>query len=244
MPKLIMDPKESTEVVTPSTEVTAEPTAENKEVTLQEALGTQEPKVEEKKDDMVPLSKYMETKNALKEAQKAIEALQSNPSKTVAPADIVTIADKYGIDPEALSDLASVLESRARESVKQELAPQLKEIEDAKNADKFEKTFEKLWSLSLESNPEFDDVANKETIKQLALLPQNRNLTLTQLLEQTYGQVVNKGKKTLETATPSANKQPDNINFAHPSSEEWEMIKSNPELKKQYNDYIVKNLRF
>lgn len=237
-----MDEKSDEVKVEPSKESTQEKEPDQKEETLGDVFKDAKPEVK-KAAETVPLSKYMDTKNALKEAQDAIKALTQNSNKSVTPADIASIAEKYNTDPDILTDLASVLESRARESVKQEIAPQLKEIEDERNAKRFDTQFEKLWKGAMDIAPEFLDSANKDVIKQLALLPHNQSLTLTQLLEQTYGQVVNKGRKTIE-GSKSGGRTPEVPNLGNPSSEEWQTIKENPELLKAYNENLLKTIRF
>ncbi len=95
---------------------------------------------------------------------------------------------------------------------------------------------------TIEAMPYFKDVANKDIIKQLALNPDNAKKTFPQLMEEVYGGSV-QGKRTMETAQPNGGRDDEPVDFAQAGNPAvYARIKADPKLRKQYNDYVQKNL--
>lgn len=175
-------------------------------------------------------------KTQLEELTKQIDAKATTPAEVAT--DLEAIAKEHSLDSKVLGQIASALESRMEAKLEEKVRP-ITEAEARKNADA---AFEKLYGNVIEANPDYKDIANKEVIKQLAFLQENSKLTLSQLLEKTYGGSV---KAPIPTPTMEKETTPrggpetiDTIDFkkAQEDSEYFQKIKADPALLRQYND--------
>ena len=93
----------------------------------------------------------------------------------------------------------------------------------------------------MERAPEFKAIANPEVIKSLAILPQNAKKTLSQILEETYGNAIT-GKRTIETTSPGGGKEPEplDIKRAEKDIEYFKEVMADPKKKAQYNEAMLK----
>lgn len=200
--------------------------------------------VVEKQQDVVPLSKYMEEKRERKALEARIAELESVKSKPTSE-DLRKLADEHGADPELLEALEKRWGTKqaTEKVVDPELKKELEEIKQEQQKEKTEKIFNSLWDKAMEVAPEYKGVADKNVLRQLSFLPENRHLTLSGLMEKVYGGVV-KGNKTIETVRPSGKeKGVSDIDFKKMSDSDWEVVKENPELKKKYNEYLVETVK-
>lgn len=228
-------------VVVDDSKSTQEAKPEIKEATIGEKVEIEKSKPA---PDSVPLAKYMEEKNTRKELENRIKELEAK--GTPSNKDLSALAEKYGASPELLVELESRFDSKLSSATEERLKgllPELESIKAERNAEKFEKTFKDMWDVALANSPEFTDVADIEIIKSLVKQPENHSLTLTQLIDKTYGKFI-QGKKTIETTQGGKSVETTDIDFNDMSDENWEMVKSNPDLKEKYNAHILKNLRF
>jgi hypothetical protein len=94
---------------------------------------------------------------------------------------------------------------------------------------------------ALEVMPEYEGVVNKDVLKSLARLPENKNKTFQQLIEETYSKTVT-GKKTMETSTPRGGKDV-GIDWSRVKDPSYfSQIMADPELKKQYNEKLISRI--
>lgn len=227
------------EVKTPEAETTAETTAP---VEVEKTMGEMvEETVPEKKSNMIPESVFLSEKSARKAAEKELKTLkqqiESGATKEEISDSIAEIAEEHDIDKKFLQKLASTIKAEAEKDLDAKYSSQLAD----KGKEKFETVFNKALDVALERAPEFKSIANIEVVKSLASLPQNANKNLTQILEETYGNAI-QGKRTIETTTPGGGKEPEplDVNRAARDTEYFKEVMSNPKLKAQYNDQMLK----
>jgi len=193
--------------------------------------------LDDKKDSSIPLSKFLEVKNEKKALEKEISRLkiqaESGATKSEITSDLKDIADKYDVDPEFLNELSTIMFSKAEKAVESKLQP----LEAKEKKERIDKAFAEHYAKVIAEMPEYEDVINKDVIKELSLLPQNGSKTFQQIIEETYGKTVF-GKKTMETSTPRGGKDA-SLDMSRVNDPEYfRQIMASPELKKKYNEGI------
>lgn len=201
----------------------------------------------EKDNSTVPLSTFLDTKKEKKALQSEIEALkkqvEDGATKREVTSDLKDIASKYDIDADFLSELSSVIYSKARSEAEETLNSKLQPLEAKEKAAKINEAFNREFDKVLEENSEYANVVNKDVIKELSLLPSNANKTFQQILEETYGKTVT-GKKTMETSTPRGGKDM-SIDMSQINDPEYfKQVMASPELKKKYNEDLTSRISF
>lgn len=178
-------------------------------------------------------------KKALIAAEKELKALRESMQYQEATqyeqvTGVDAIADKYNIDREFMNELKSTIEN--------DLDAKYASKESAKEkADKFNDAFSKQYNTALERGPEFQAIANPDVIKTLATLPQNKNKTVSQLLEETYGNALT-GKRTIETTQPGGGKDPEPLDIAKAEKDinYFNEVMADPKKKAQYNEQMLR----
>ena len=186
----------------------------------------------------VPEYAFVAQKKALIAAEKELKALRDSMQYQEATqyeqvTGVDAIADKYNIDREFMNELKSTIEN--------DLDAKYASKESAKEkADKFNDAFSKQYNTALERGPEFQAIANPDVIKTLATLPQNKNKTVSQLLEETYGNALT-GKRTIETTQPGGGKDPEPLDYnkAMNDLEYYNKVMADPKLKEKFNEQMV-----
>lgn len=228
---------------TPAPEVKEEQTTqevqpeESKEESVAEVLK------EEVKSPDIPYHRFKEKVDEVAELKQKVEELQKRAeagasSKEVSN-DLKGIAEEHNLDADVLGKIASAIEARAAQSIDEKLRP----LTEAQKAERRDKILSEHLEKALENNPQYKDVANPEVIKALALNPAHAQKTLSQLLEMTYGKMVEApGKKTLEQTTPrgggDGNKSID-YDRAKTDADYFKEVMSDPTLKKEYNSKML-----
>lgn len=187
----------------------------------------------------VPEYAFVAQKKALIAAEKELKALRESiqyqeSSQYEQVTGVDAIADKYNIDREFMNELKSTIEN--------DLDAKYASKESAKEkADKFNEAFNKQYNTALERGPEFQAIANPDVIKTLATLPQNKNKTVSQLLEETYGNALT-GKRTIETTQPGGGKDPEPLDIAKAEKDinYFNEVMADPKKKAQYNEAMLK----
>lgn len=233
---------------TPAPEVKEEQieAVESKEETIADAMGDikDTPKV----PDQIPYDRFSEKVAENKELKERIEALESKAanddmSKKEIKSDLSDIADEYNLDGDVLDKISRAIQAKATAEIEERLAPLTQRETQAKR----DAAFEKMYTNAMTNSPEYQDVANKEVIKQLALNPANANKTFSQLLEMMYGGVVTRGeKKTMESTAPGKSDETiDKVDYnrAQKDDEYFSKIKADPQLKAEYNAQMLQNIQ-
>lgn len=187
----------------------------------------------------VPEYAFVAQKKALIAAEKELKALRESMQYQEATqyeqaTGVDAIADKYNIDREFMNELKSTIENDLDAKYASKLSAKEK-------AEKFDDAFNKQYNTALERGPEFQAIANPDVIKTLATLPQNKNKTVSQLLEETYGNALT-GKRTIETTQPGGGKDPEplDISRAEKDINYFNEVMADPKKKAQYNEQMLR----
>lgn len=225
------------EVNAPETETTVETT---QEVANEQTIGDM---VEETQPEarVVDEHVFVAEKKARKAAERELKALKQSIEEGATQQeisdDIAEISDEYDIDPGFLQKLAQGIKAQTERDLDAKYAAKLGE-KDKK--EKFDDAFAKAFDSAIERGPEFQAIANPDVIKTLARLPENSRKTVSQLLEETYGNALT-GKRTIETTTPGGGKDPEplDIKRAEQDIEYYKQVMADPKKKAQYNAYML-----
>jgi|JI8StandDraft_1071087.scaffolds.fasta_scaffold00207_18 hypothetical protein len=200
-------------------------------------------------DKSVPLSVYLDTKTENKDLRKAVKDLEDKiaqgAQKVEISDDITALADKYKVDGNFLAELTAAAAEKARKVAAAEREAELQPLREAESKKKFDEAFDEHFSVAMGNVPEFAEVVNKSIIKTLAKDPSNASKTISQLIEEAYGNAVT-GKRTVENTTPAGGKEPETIDYARASKDNTYLstILSNPRLKAEYNKDLHRRIRF
>lgn len=188
----------------------------------------------------VPEYAFVAQKKALQKAEKELRELQAQKTNNapISASSLSDIADKYDIDPNFINELAHVIRNEATAEVESKISSQQAE---ANKKQKFEELFTNAFNQAIESAPEFGTIANSDVIKQLALLPQNANKTVLQIVEETYGNAI-QGKRTIETTKPRGGRDVEPLDFSKAENdiEYFKEVMADPDKKAKYNEYMLK----
>ena len=227
------------EVIAPETETTVE----NTDVEVEQTISDMLPEVEEK-HNMIPENVFLSEKKARKQLEKELASLKQqyeagDVSNRDINSSISSIAEKHNIDKEFLGELVSVIKSDTEKELESKFNSK---FESKEKAEKFETAFNKGLNLALERGPEFKSVVNTDVVRQLASLPQNASKTISQIIEETYGNAL-QGKRTIETSVaPNGGKDPEPLDYdrANKDINYLTEILADPKKKAQYNDAMLK----
>lgn len=209
--------------------------AETTEKPLGELLQNEQEKESVKKEvDFKDLYKKerKEKRKLESDIKKLQEDIESGDSLDDIQSDIDSIADKYNVNKDFLKDLQKSLAAKYEEQVNSTLKP----IQEKEKAERFDTAFNGYFDKAIEKMPEMEGIVSRDAIKSLAQLPQNSNKTLTQLIEDTYGNSI-EGKRTIESSKVRGTTEPTEVDFnkAKTDTEYFKQVMANPELKKKYN---------
>lgn len=211
----------------------AETTVEETPETIAEMTESIEQKPVEK---TVPEYAFVAQKKALQKAEQELRQLKEQKGSTTSTS-IDAIADKYDIDREFIAELSQTIRAEATAEVESKISS--KQAEQNKQQ-KFEELFNNAFNQAIENAPEFGTIANPSVIKQLALLPQNANKTVLQIVEETYSNAVT-GKRTIEVTQPRGGKDPEPLDYkkAENDIEYFKEVMADPDKKAKYNEYML-----
>ena len=223
------------EDIAPETETTVETT---KEVESEQTIGEM---VEETQPAprVVDEHVFVAEKKARKAAERRIKELERSIAEGASDdeisEDIAEISEEFDVDPNFLHKLTSKIEKGLDAKYSEKFSAKEK-------VEKFEDTFSKAYAEALNRGPEFSGIANVDVIKQLAKLPQNSRKTVSQLIEETYGNALT-GKRTIETTQPGGGKDPEPLDLkrAEKDIEYFKQVMADPKKKAQYNKHMIEN---
>jgi|GEM_PF-1145698 len=237
----------------PKVELDAEPVAEPKvepkveidTTTVGEALDTNPGGTN--KDDpspaprMVPEAVFLEMKKDLKKLQDSID--KGDMSKPEISEDIAALSEKHDVDESFLAELISTIESKTKKELESELAAKFAPIQEAERAKKIDEAFTKHFSKAMETMPEFEGIVKKEVIKNLSLNQANANKTFAEIIEETYGHLI-EGRSTIAPKAPGARKNDSEIDMLRMNTDStyYQEIMDDPVRKKKYNEGLTGRL--
>lgn len=222
---------------------------------------------EEKKTDPkdgVIVSLKKELKNNKKEMSEIktlvsdLTTLIQNDSRAkLSEAKIQAFAEKRGVDPESIRELAELLREEPVQAPKKVDSKQTKKDEDEDEEDEDEeeeipkvtKTFNaKRLSLAIDKMvedfltdiPEYAEIVDVDTVKEMILAnPQAyASKTISEIVEKIYGKAI-KGKGGIE-AIKRQNRDTTKKTTGRLSQEEMESLKTDPVAMKEYKEDLVK----
>lgn len=204
----------------------------------------------EKKDETVPLKKFMDEKRDRKAAEERASALEKEVadlrvrSIAMRPAEVNEearrIAAKFDTSEEFVAEVFTAARKSAKEELETTIAPKLSKLENERLIEQRERKFDDVLATALDEMPEYKDIVSKEALKALAFNPANAKKTMAQILEETYGNAV-KGKRTLETG--HAGKTPKEPNYTAPTETDWAEINSNPAAKEKWSKEALEQVK-
>lgn len=240
--KAAAEQAKQTETAKPEAGVAPEAT---KEGTIGEALDTK-PDVKEAK--VVPEAALLEFKNENKQLKKEMKelrkAIEEGATKKEISTDLKAMAEKHNVDPEFLQEFATSVRASMEQEFEDKVASEVKPLKDKEKADKINTAFNTHFTKAMEKMPEFEGVVKADVIKSLSLDPKNANKTFTQLIEETYGHLI-QGKRTVDSASTRANKNDSlevDVARAQTDTKYFKEIMANPTLKKKYNESLTSRL--
>lgn len=259
---------ETTEVVTPKAKETKTPT------TLEQVIGStgqddhndEETPKEDPKDKVI-ISLKRELRESKKERGEIktlvtdlVNALEAEKSQKLSEAKILAFAEKRGVDPDSIRDLAELL--------RDEVAPQSKKApvskkqaeseddEDDSDEDEDETPVTKKFSNArlakavdqmvtdfLDDTPEYEDIVDIDTLKEIILAnPQKYiKMPINEIVDKIYGKSI-KGKGGIEKIKNN-NRQTEKKSFGKLSAQEFKEIKNDPEAMKEYKSGLISRAR-
>ncbi len=186
--------------------------------------------------------------------------IESDKKSKLSDAKIVAFAEKRGVDPDSIRDLAELLrdevapqETTKKVSQKGKPTDEDEDNEDDEDEDEPTPTFntkrlsgavDKLLADFLEEMPEYENVVDEDTVKELILSNPAKytKLNMGQIVEKIYGKTIT-GKKGVEKLN-STNREKKEANYKGKlSSKEFESIKDDPEAKKEYRSGLLERAR-
>lgn len=197
--------------------------------------------------ESIPYNRFKEVNDDLKTQKDLVAELTQKLEESSKPATqaeatkgLKELAAEHNLDLDVLGKIASEIKAEALAEVQQEIAP----ITEARKQAEADKVFDTMYKEALKANPQYEDVVDREVIKQLAFNPANANKTFSQLLNNVYGKVVNSSepKKTMESTKKGKTEAIDKIDFkrAQTDSDYYKQVMSDPGLKAQYNEQNLK----
>lgn len=229
------------EVKDPANQATdSDSSKDDEEVTIADAVNESSNKA----PDQIPYNRFQEKVNENKELKSRLDKLETmindNQSKDKVEDDIADIADEYGIEADVLDKVAQSLYSKAEKAVEEKLAV----ITERERRTQQDQIISKMIDDAIESNPDYKDVVNKDVIRQLANNSDNHNKTISSLLHETYGSLVNKKIEGMENNTPGKTETIEKLDFerAITDSDYMKKVKADSSLKDEFNKKQMEQL--
>lgn len=188
----------------------------------------------------VGLDKFLAIKKENKAFEQRIKELEDSINSATTYEDVADdvedIGNEYNVDPKFLSKLTNSIKKELEGKLDAKLEPITKREKEAS----IEKIFSKHYDKAMESMVDYEDVVNRDVIKQLTLLPSNKDKTIPQLIEETYGRTIT-GKRSIETTTPGGGKEPEPLDYARAKkdTEYFAQIMADPKKKAAYNERMI-----
>ncbi len=205
---------------------------ETAEQIAEKANGKQESKT-------VGIDKFLDEKKGRKQAEKALKELQEKIAGGDATDDELSddIADIAKEFPEINPRFLKLMEKMAERKAEKKMKP----ITEKEKQDNFDKIVEERFNTVLDSYPEFKGIANLSVIKALVKDPSNAHKKVSQIIEDTYGGLI-QGRKTIESTKPNGGKEPAMLDYdrANKDATYFDEVMNNPKLKAEYNTEMLK----
>ena len=213
---------------------------DEKETTLGDLLdneseedGSQTVPVKDNKGEEVPLYALISMKEEIKDLKRQLAS--KNITKSEANESLDELLNSYEVDPSFVKDLLKIAKDEARK----ELQPEIDKVKASEKTKNVQSSLKKMLASAVDKNSEYADIINENVILTLANDPKNRNKTMSQLIDETYGKVLERGSKSIESHSSVRNKS-DEPDFNNMTEAEETAVYNDPELKKKYAKHQAK----
>lgn len=189
-----------------------------------------------KKDpEMVPLPKYMESRNRVKELEKELEEAREGGVK-LTNTDLDSLAAEYNTDPNFVKKLAATMKAEAINEIRATVDPLLAERQQAENDRSFNEAFDKVIKAA------YGDQIDREAFREIALNPSFAYLKSFDGIVKKFWSHIKPvtaeseeeiKTETIESGSKGAVKS-ETINFAKMTDKQHEDVLGNPKLKAEY----------
>ena len=179
-----------------------------------------------KSDETVPLKKYLDLKNDVKELKKSIERLSGDDSN-LSNEDLDSLADKYNLDKEGVKKLVSVIKKETTKEAEKKIAPILAERQKEQNEKNFDKVFKEK---TLKKYPHLAD--SKEKFKRMVLSPDFVDMTEDQIINEYFP--APKKDDSPETGSKGGAKGDEVIDFSKMTDEQHAKVLKDSALREKY----------
>ncbi|MDQ5987380.1 MAG: hypothetical protein CSYNP_03120 [Syntrophus sp. SKADARSKE-3] len=196
------------------------------------------PKADEKQKGFkeagtVPLKKYLDVKNRLKELKEV-----SKTSNNLSNADIESLAKEHNLDADVLKAIAAIIKKETIAEAEKKITPLLEKA----RREESEKAFEKDFKQNILSKyPELK--SKKEHFKRIAFSPDFLHLKTLEDIRKEYfdgykpsddGGKKDDKKDTVEGGSKGGAKGSETIDFANMTDEQHSKVLADPKLKAEY----------
>lgn len=225
-------------------------TANEQDVTTQ----NDNPESGKQKQDTVPLHVYLEKKNEAKQLKKDLKEATESAKDDKGEVDVDKLAEmsnklaeKHQADPELIATIMKQAQELTRKEMQEfqsQIMPTLQELKKEKTREEINTVFNEVFDKAIADNPEVAGIVNKDVIKTLTLNPENRNKTVSQIIEETYGKVESVGRPSTETTSDGKGSE-EAVDFSKLSAEQEAKILSgsDPALTAKYNEWTLGQLQ-
>lgn len=217
-------------------------TTETKEETIGNLMH-EEPAQE--KEQTVPLPKFLQLKGEKKALERELRDYKNSIEEGASDKEVSKssqeIADQYGVDVDFLEAYAKKIRKEVKQEMEQDIDSKLKPLAEKEKASKINEAFKTHYSKALEAIPEYNGVVKEDVIKALSLIPANSSKTFTQLIEETYGHLI-QGKRSIDGSSNKNSKNDSgeiDTEKARRDPAYFKEIMDNPALKKKYNESMT-----
>ena len=190
-------------------------------------------------DEVIPTSKAL---------QEEVKSLKSGGS--VEKDELEEVAEKYGIEPAVVKDLARAITSKTTKEVEDKYLSKF-EAEQQERAQqgrlaRVKAAVDKEFSRVIKENPQYEKIANREAVTDLILSnPKLQKKPLDEVVDMLYGKAVKDGAPMEGYSGRGGNASQD-INYSNPKADDWQAISEKTQktgrVPEEYANDLLKRL--
>lgn len=184
----------------------------------------------------------------IKALQEEVKALKSGGS--VEKDELEEVAEKYGIEPAVVKDLARAITSKTTKEVEDKYLSKF-EAEQQERAQqgrlaRVKAAVDKEFSRVIKENPQYEKIANREAVTELILSnPKLQKKPLDEVVDMLYGKAVKDGAP-MEGYSGRGGNASQSINYSNPKAEDWQAISEQTQktgrVPEEYANDLLKRL--
>lgn len=209
-----------------------------------EIVKEQSPTIDDKPvTETVPLAVYLDLKEDLKTLRKEMKEAKGTSKEQAVMDGLEELSQKYpDADKAFIADMLRAATEQATKKIEEKYTPIIEKNELEKKQIAFDRAFDNLFDRTLKENPELPQGIDKDTIKDLAQLPQYRNVPLVTILKKMYPVVENEsGKSSSENDMRSgADRIEEVVSFDKMTEDQRQAVMDDPKARAKYFDWLDK----